>query len=243
MKTEYIQELLFATSRRQTGKSHLLQEGIKDYDRPFMLVCRNIREGKRLTNNNQNATYITPETINNLKGSNSPIIFDQQEVLEYLQQILYHKNNLLQCKSSCKELPSKEIKDYNSFKTLFTALCFLAVIAVPVYAYMQNSKVEHDLSVVGNGTATVVQIHDPGCRLCNRLKSNLGEVKGDFKEEIQFKTANILKQAGKDFAKKYQVPHVTLLFFNKKGDRVDTMQGVSSAEDIRSSLERLAKRR
>ena len=112
MKTEYIQELLFATSRRQTGKSHLLQEGIKDYDRPFMLVCRNIREGKRLTNNNQNATYITPETINNLKGSNSPIIFDQQEVLEYLQQILYHKNKLPQCKSSCKEFPSKEIKDY-----------------------------------------------------------------------------------------------------------------------------------
>ncbi|MEH6457507.1 MAG: thioredoxin domain-containing protein, partial [Cocleimonas sp.] len=120
---------------------------------------------------------------------------------------------------------------------------FFSVIAVPVYAYMQNSKVEHDLSVIGNGTATVVQVHDPGCRLCNRLKSNLGEVKGEFKDKIQFKTANILKPKGRVFASKHNVPHVTLLFFDKKGQRVNTMEGVSSSDDIKSSLQRLSKRR
>lgn len=141
---------------------------------------------------------------------------------------------------------TKSPKPFNYKKTftrLFTALCFLAVIAVPVYAYMQNSKVEHDLSVVGNGTATVVQIHDPGCRLCNQLKSNLGDVKDEYTDKVQFKTANILKQKGKNFAAKYQVPHVTLLFFDKKGTRVDTLQGVSSSADIKSSLDRLVRRR
>lgn len=146
-------------------------------------------------------------------------------------------------KSSVKSKPAKTFNYLKSLKQSFITLCFLSVIAVPVYAYMQNSKVEHDLSVVGNGTATVVQIHDPGCRLCNRLKSNLAEVKGEFKEKIQFKTANILKQEGKSFAKKYNVPHVTLLFFNKQGKRVDTLQGVSSVDEIKSSLERLAQRR
>jgi predicted AAA+ superfamily ATPase len=94
MNTKHIRELVFSTGMRQTGKSHLLQEGIKDYDQPFMLVCRNIQEGKRLTNNNPNATYITPKTINNLKGRNSPIIFDQEEVLQYLQQILQLRDEL-----------------------------------------------------------------------------------------------------------------------------------------------------
>ena len=151
------------------------------------------------------------------------------------------KSNKVEAKQSNK--PTQSFNYTKAIKKVFVTLCFLSVIAVPVYAYMQNSKVEHDLSVVGNGTPTVVQVHDPGCRLCNRLKSNLGKVKGDFKDKIQFKTANILKQKGKDFASKYNVPHVTLLFFDKKGERVDTMQGVSSSKDIQSSLQRLSDRR
>lgn len=149
-----------------------------------------------------------------------------------------NKNN-----SSIKNKTAKTFNYSKAFKRLFITLCFFSIIAVPVYAYMQNSKVEHDLSVVGNGTATVVQIHDPGCRLCNQLKSNLGDVKGEFKEKIQFKTANILKQKGKKFASKYNVPNVTLLFFDKQGKRVNTMQGVSSSADIQSSLQSLAKLR
>ena len=129
------------------------------------------------------------------------------------------------------------------FKRVFITLCFFSVVAVPVYAYMQNSKIEHDLSVVGNGKPTVVQIHDPGCRLCDQLKSNLGKVKGEFKGKIQFKTANIIKRNGKIFASKHNVPHVTLLFFDKKGNRVNTMQGVSSSDDIKYNLEKLSKRR
>ena len=138
---------------------------------------------------------------------------------------------------------NKATKTYNYSKTLkriFITLCFLSIIVVPVYAYIQNSKVEYDLSVVGNGKPTVVQIHDPGCRLCNRLKSNLGEVKGEFKDNIQFKTANILKPKGRVFASKHNVPHVTLLFFDKKGQRVNTMEGVSSSDDIKSSLQNLS---
>lgn len=104
MNTKHIRELVFSTGMRQTGKSHLLQEGIKDYDQPFMLVCRNIQEGKRLTNNNPNATYITPQTIDNLKGRNSPIIFDQEEVLQYLKQILQLEDELLRYKSAINEI-------------------------------------------------------------------------------------------------------------------------------------------
>lgn len=88
MKTEMIAGLRHVTARRATGKSHLLAEGVKNYDRPFMLVCRSIQEGKRLTGNNPNATYITSADTNKLHGSNEPIIFDQEEVKKYLDRIL-----------------------------------------------------------------------------------------------------------------------------------------------------------
>lgn len=154
----------------------------------------------------------------------------------------------LKGKKSNKNKTAKK-KSTNTFnfahvlKKALVVFCFLGVIAVPVYAYMQNSKAEHDLSVVGNGLPTVVQVHDPGCRLCNQLKSNLGKVKGEFEGKIQFKTANILKQKGRDFAKKYKVPHVTLLFFDKKGERVNTIQGVTSSDVIKTNLQSLSNRR
>ncbi len=94
-----IQDLLFLTNRRRSGKSHLLSEGIKNYDRPFMLVCRNIVDGKRLTNNNPNATYITPETAYKLKGSIQPVIFDQEVVIQYLEKILELESKLSVSKS------------------------------------------------------------------------------------------------------------------------------------------------
>jgi len=141
-----------------------------------------------------------------------------------------------------KSPKSKSPKQWNYIKILkrsLIALCFLGVIAVPVIAYVQKSEIEHDLSVLGNGTPTVVQIHDPNCPMCQQLKSNLGKVKGEFKDDIQFKTANIKTKKGRRFATKYNVPHVTLLFFDKQGKRVNTLQGVSTPDAIKSGLNSL----
>jgi hypothetical protein len=122
-------------------------------------------------------------------------------------------------------------------------IVLLTLIVGTVLIYSHNNMVKYDLSVIGNGSATVVQIHDHNCQLCRQLKSNLDSVKSDFKENIQFKTANILAKKGADFARQYQVAHVTLLFFNKQGQRVNTLQGVSSKDEIRRALQQLVKQR
>ena len=133
----------------------------------------------------------------------------------------------------------KSIKWLKYLKRTGIGLCFLAVISASFIAYSHQSKIEHDLSVVGNGTATVVQIHDPSCQMCQRLKSNLNAVKGEFKETIQFKTANIRTAKGKKFANHYNVPHVTLLLFNGRGKHIDTLRGVSTEDNIRTALIKL----
>lgn len=95
MKDEkYYRELSYSTYMRATGKSQLLGEGVKRYNKPFKLVCGSVEEGERLTNKNPNATYITPSTLNQLRGDNSPIIFDQEEVLGYLREILVLKSEV-----------------------------------------------------------------------------------------------------------------------------------------------------
>ncbi len=128
-------------------------------------------------------------------------------------------------------------------KTAAIFTVFAALIIGSLMVYRSITQVEYDLSVVGNGTPTVVQIHDPNCQLCRRLKSNLDAVKGEFGDSIQFRTTNIATKKGRYFASKYGVPHVTLLFFDKSGDRINTLQGVTPKDEIRDALTALAKRR
>lgn len=145
-------------------------------------------------------------------------------------------------KSSGKTSTTKPVNWKKLGERLFFTIALLGIVTYSVAAYMDKLAVEQDLSVIGNGTATVVQIHDPGCRLCQQLKSNLESVKGNYKEDIQFKVANINSKEGREFAGKYRVKHVTLLFFDKRGKRVNTIQGVTSPEDIQAELSKLATR-
>ena len=117
----------------------------------------------------------------------------------------------------------------------------IACVAVIVSGYLfvtgeNKSRIEHDLSVLGNGKPTVVQIHDPGCQLCRQLKNNVDAVKPKFEEKIQFKTANIKTSKGKEFAEKYNVPHVTILLFNRRGKHVNTLRGVQPIDVISEAL-------
>jgi thioredoxin-like negative regulator of GroEL len=154
-----------------------------------------------------------------------------------------HKKEKKKTKNNHGEQKKRAINWKNVIQksTFYLVLCALIIGTFLIYS--NNTKAEYDLSVIGNGTPTVVQIHDHNCRLCRQLKSNLDDVKKDFSDKVQFKTANILAKKGAEFAQKHQVAHVTLLFFNKKGQRANVLQGVSSKDEIRSALEQLIKQR
>jgi hypothetical protein len=154
------------------------------------------------------------------------------------------KKKTAQTHKNKKKVQKKRATNWKSIiqkSVFYVVLCSLIVGTFLIYS--NNNKIKYDLSIIGNGTPTVVQIHDHNCALCRQLKSNLDDVKTDFTDDVQFKTANILAKKGASFAQKHDVAHVTLLFFNKKGDRVNTLQGVSSKEQIRNALEQLTRQR
>jgi hypothetical protein len=92
---------------------------------------------------------------------------------------------------------------------------------------------EQDLSMLGNGVATVVQIHDPQCPKCTALQREARDAMDGFEaSEIQFLVANIRTDEGRGFARKHGVGHVTLLLFDGKGKRLDTLVGPNTAKNL-----------
>lgn len=77
---------------------------------------------------------------------------------------------------------------------------------------------EQDLSIVGSGTPTIVQIHDPTCPVCLALQK---ETRAAFDmlddPKLAYRVASISSDVGSAFAYEHGSAHATLLFFDGAG--------------------------
>lgn len=100
----------------------------------------------------------------------------------------------------------------------------------------------HDLSAVGNGVPTVVQIHDPQCPQCVRLQNEMLEAAEGFDDaELQVRVANIMTPEGHAMASRHGVSHVTLLLFDAEGSVVRVLRGPNRSETLRAEFTALAR--
>jgi len=75
---------------------------------------------------------------------------------------------------------------------------------------VQATVAEHDLTRVGTGTPTIVQIHDPQCSLCTALQRETRRALRDLPEgALTYLIANIRNEDGAAFANRHGQPHVT----------------------------------
>ena len=110
---------------------------------------------------------------------------------------------------------------------------------------VQATMREHDLTRLGQGIPTVVQIHDPACPRCAALQRTARAAMSGFDEtELVFLVANINTEEGRAIATANGVGHVTLLLFDGDGRRREIIQGPSTEarleEAFKSHLRRLA---
>ena len=131
-------------------------------------------------------------------------------------------------------------------KKLFLGLVLVSSSAFAVYGigqYKEGYEKLHDLTVVGNGLPTVVQVHDTNCKYCQALRSRVKSVTAQFEEkELQVRIADIHTAKGADFARRFDSAHVTLLLFNRRGNLTQTLQGVKSEEEIEQAFKDLIAR-
>lgn len=110
---------------------------------------------------------------------------------------------------------------------------------------VQATMREHDLSRLGQGVPTVVQIHDPGCPQCTALQRTARAAMNGFDEtELVFLVANINTEEGRAIATANGVGHVTLVLFDGEGRRQEIIQGPSTEARLEAAfqnhLQRLA---
>lgn len=79
---------------------------------------------------------------------------------------------------------------------------------------------EHDLSRIGNGVPSIVQVHDPQCAHCRALQRETRKALREFDDSaLQYLVANIRTDMGRDFAAAHTVGHVTLVLLDGQGKR------------------------
>jgi len=92
---------------------------------------------------------------------------------------------------------------------------------------------EHDLSRLGNGVPTVVQVHDPSCPQCTALQREVRDALDAFDTgNLQYLIADITRTEGRRFATIHRVNHVTLLLFDGKGERQGVLVGQNTSDRL-----------
>ena len=114
-------------------------------------------------------------------------------------------------------------------------------VAVPlaaagIYQYERIASRRHDLSAIGNGQPTVVQVMDHGCVECRELRSRLSGVRKEFEPRVQFRVADRTTTDGALFASRHNAGHLTLLMFGADGELRNTLTGMQDAETIRTAI-------
>lgn len=108
---------------------------------------------------------------------------------------------------------------------------------------VQAGIAEGDLSRLGNGIPTVVQIHDPECPRCRALQRQARDAISEFEDgTIQFLVANIREPEGRRLAAAHGVGHVTLLLFDGRGQRRGILVGENRSEYLVREFRSLVRR-
>lgn len=107
------------------------------------------------------------------------------------------------------------------------------------FSAVRAGAAQYDLSRVGAGKPSIVQIHDPQCPTCTALQRETRKALADFGEcDLVYLVANIRTGAGHEFAQKHLVPHVTILMFDGDGNLQTTLRGMRQEEELRRAFER-----
>lgn len=127
----------------------------------------------------------------------------------------------------------------------FLRLAKGAAIALPVVAAagwfgtraVQATIAEADLTRIGQGLPSVVQIHDPSCSLCRTLQRQTRAALDDYSDaQVTYLVADVTTVPGRLMAATHNVPHVTLLLFDGAGQLEQVVRGPTDDATLESAF-------
>jgi len=118
----------------------------------------------------------------------------------------------------------------------------LGVLALAGIGYWGISSItgamaEQDMSIIGSGHPTIVQVHDPACAPCMALQREARAALATLEEDaIAYRVANIKTPEGLDFAAKHGASYTTLLFFDGEGQVARRIVGETHRNTLRAAF-------
>ena len=104
--------------------------------------------------------------------------------------------------------------------------------------YVQASICEFDLTKIGDGIPSIVQVHDPQCPLCLDLQRQTRRaLRPHDDDDFHFLVANVATLDGRMFAQNHGVSNVTLVLLDGEGNHVGTVQGPIDNDTLRASID------
>lgn len=129
----------------------------------------------------------------------------------------------------------------HGFKSFAVMAALLMVSFAAIASYKHHYDTMTDLSVIGDGVPVVVQVHDPSCPSCRKLKSNAESALARVKGKIHYRIADLHTGEGRSMANKYHARKVTLLTFDGDGEFLNRHVGIRSVDSLESVFNRLIK--
>ncbi len=106
------------------------------------------------------------------------------------------------------------------------------------YDMYRDYVFEHDLSRVGQGKPAVVQVHDPQCATCLALQNETRRAMRQFGEcDLIYVVADIRQPEGQAFASRHNVPHVTLVLLDSRGEMTQVLTGFRQRAELEPVLQ------
>ncbi len=146
-------------------------------------------------------------------------------------------------KASAQKPASKSRRDF--MKLARNGAIAAGVLGVGGYFSVQAVQAtlfEGDLTRIGQGKPTVVQIHDPQCAMCTALQKQARKALKNMGDKApEYVVANIRTPEGDAFAGRHGVPHVTLLLIDGAGQVKQILRGVQQAPVLQDAFEAFLK--
>jgi len=143
---------------------------------------------------------------------------------------------------SAKQQNAKPLSRRGALKRVGLYTGGAVVLAACGAAFARDFQVklaEGDLTKIGRGKPTIVQIHDPSCQLCRALQRETRAALADCDESYDYLVANVKTQQGAEFQRRMGQPHVTLALLNGDGTPLHFVNGVTPAETLKATFGRV----
>jgi hypothetical protein len=123
-------------------------------------------------------------------------------------------------KGQAPQAPAK--KDRRTFLTSAGTIAGAAILLGGIGFWgtraVQASVAERDLTQIGQGIPTIVQVHDAQCTTCVALQREVRSALKAFDDTtLDYRVADIKTEDGLAFASQYGAVHSTLLLFDANG--------------------------